>query len=100
MWLHILFLIRFVLGILVSIKGYFRDCFSILISRSSLVMASPSAFDSASFLDHLADAAESISQVVSDQDVLVNQARCEFGQLQRVVKGQSDEIHELRELLS
>ncbi|KIK53540.1 hypothetical protein GYMLUDRAFT_250353 [Collybiopsis luxurians FD-317 M1] len=38
-------------------------------------MASPSPFDSASFLDHLADAAESISQVVSDQDVLVNQAR-------------------------
>ncbi|KIK58500.1 hypothetical protein GYMLUDRAFT_245924 [Collybiopsis luxurians FD-317 M1] len=47
-------------------------------------MASPSPFDSASFLDHLADAAESISQVVSDQDVLVNQACCEFGQLQRV----------------
>ncbi|KIK60664.1 hypothetical protein GYMLUDRAFT_244238 [Collybiopsis luxurians FD-317 M1] len=47
-------------------------------------MASPSPFDSASFLDHLADAAESISQVVSDQDVLVNQARCEFGRLQRV----------------
>ncbi|KIK52527.1 hypothetical protein GYMLUDRAFT_251133 [Collybiopsis luxurians FD-317 M1] len=47
-------------------------------------MASPSPFDSASFLDHLADAAESISQVVSDQDVLVNQAHCEFGQLQRV----------------
>ncbi|KIK49854.1 hypothetical protein GYMLUDRAFT_253503 [Collybiopsis luxurians FD-317 M1] len=47
-------------------------------------MAFPSPFDSASFLDHLADAAESISQVVSDQDVLVNQARCEFGQLQRV----------------
>ncbi|KIK63386.1 hypothetical protein GYMLUDRAFT_241874 [Collybiopsis luxurians FD-317 M1] len=63
-------------------------------------MASPSPFDSASFLDHLADAAESISQVVSDQDVLVNQARCEFGQLQRVVEGQSDEIHELQELLS
>ncbi|KIK53820.1 hypothetical protein GYMLUDRAFT_250009 [Collybiopsis luxurians FD-317 M1] len=63
-------------------------------------MASPSPFDSALFLDHLADAAESISQVVSDQDVLVNQARCEFGQLQRVVKGQSDEIHELGELLS
>ncbi|KIK58425.1 hypothetical protein GYMLUDRAFT_246128 [Collybiopsis luxurians FD-317 M1] len=63
-------------------------------------MASPSPFDSASFLDHLADAAESISQVVSDQDVLVNQARCEFGQLQRVVKGQSDEIHKLQELLS
>ncbi|KIK56812.1 hypothetical protein GYMLUDRAFT_247592 [Collybiopsis luxurians FD-317 M1] len=33
-------------------------------------MASPSPFDSASFLDYLADAAESISQVVSDQDVL------------------------------
>ncbi|KIK51716.1 hypothetical protein GYMLUDRAFT_251848 [Collybiopsis luxurians FD-317 M1] len=49
-------------------------------------MASPSPFDSASFLDHLADAAESISQVVSDQDVLVNQAHCEFGQLQRVVE--------------
>ncbi|KIK52571.1 hypothetical protein GYMLUDRAFT_251066 [Collybiopsis luxurians FD-317 M1] len=63
-------------------------------------MASPSSFDSASFLDHLADAAESISQVVSDQDVLVNQAHCEFGQLQRVVEGQSNEIHELRELLS
>ncbi|KIK51521.1 hypothetical protein GYMLUDRAFT_252041 [Collybiopsis luxurians FD-317 M1] len=63
-------------------------------------MASPSPFDSASFLDHLTDAAESISQVVSDQDVLVNQARCEFGRLQRVVKGQSNEIHELRELLS
>ncbi|KIK53538.1 hypothetical protein GYMLUDRAFT_250351 [Collybiopsis luxurians FD-317 M1] len=47
-------------------------------------MASPSPFDSASFLDHLADAAESISQVVSDQDILVNQACCEFGQLQRV----------------
>ncbi|KIK60559.1 hypothetical protein GYMLUDRAFT_244132 [Collybiopsis luxurians FD-317 M1] len=47
-------------------------------------MASPSPFDSASFLDHLADAAESISQVVSDQDILVNQAHCEFGQLQRV----------------
>ncbi|KIK69835.1 hypothetical protein GYMLUDRAFT_236307 [Collybiopsis luxurians FD-317 M1] len=47
-------------------------------------MASPSLFDSASFLDHLADAAESISQVVSDQDILVNQAHCEFGQLQRV----------------
>ncbi|KIK61075.1 hypothetical protein GYMLUDRAFT_243755 [Collybiopsis luxurians FD-317 M1] len=47
-------------------------------------MASPSPFDSASFLDHLADAAESISQVVSDQDVLVNQAHCEFGRLQRV----------------
>ncbi|KIK51802.1 hypothetical protein GYMLUDRAFT_251723 [Collybiopsis luxurians FD-317 M1] len=47
-------------------------------------MASPSSFDSASFLDHLADAAESISQVISDQDVLENQARCEFGQLQRV----------------
>ncbi|KIK66500.1 hypothetical protein GYMLUDRAFT_239438 [Collybiopsis luxurians FD-317 M1] len=47
-------------------------------------MAFPSPFDSASFLDHLADAAESISQVVSDQDVLVNQACCEFGQLQRV----------------
>ncbi|KIK50201.1 hypothetical protein GYMLUDRAFT_253188 [Collybiopsis luxurians FD-317 M1] len=47
-------------------------------------MAFPSPFDSASFLDHLADAAESISQVVSDQDVLVNQARCEFGRLQRV----------------
>ncbi|KIK60567.1 hypothetical protein GYMLUDRAFT_244140 [Collybiopsis luxurians FD-317 M1] len=46
-------------------------------------MASPSPFDSASFLDHLTDAAESISQVVSDQDVLVNQACCEFGQLQR-----------------
>ncbi|KIK52520.1 hypothetical protein GYMLUDRAFT_251126 [Collybiopsis luxurians FD-317 M1] len=44
-------------------------------------MASPSPFDSASFLDHLADAAESISQV-------------------RVVEGQSDEIHELQELLS
>ncbi|KIK60032.1 hypothetical protein GYMLUDRAFT_244814 [Collybiopsis luxurians FD-317 M1] len=43
-------------------------------------MASPSPFDSASFLDHLADAAESISQVVSDQDILVNQAHCEFGQ--------------------
>ncbi|KIK51697.1 hypothetical protein GYMLUDRAFT_251836 [Collybiopsis luxurians FD-317 M1] len=51
-------------------------------------MASPSPFDSALFLDHLADAAESISQVISDQDVL------------RVVEGQSDEIHELRELLS
>ncbi|KIK71619.1 hypothetical protein GYMLUDRAFT_235927 [Collybiopsis luxurians FD-317 M1] len=63
-------------------------------------MASPSPFDSASFLDHLADAAESISQVISDQDILVNQARCEFGQLQRVVKGQSNEIHELHELLS
>ncbi|KIK50009.1 hypothetical protein GYMLUDRAFT_253353 [Collybiopsis luxurians FD-317 M1] len=63
-------------------------------------MASPSPFDSASFLDHLADAAESISQVISDQDVLVNQAGCEFGQLQRVVEGQSDEIHELQELLS
>ncbi|KIK53936.1 hypothetical protein GYMLUDRAFT_249971 [Collybiopsis luxurians FD-317 M1] len=63
-------------------------------------MASPSPFDSALFLDHLTDAAESISQVVSDQDILVNQARCEFGQLQRVVEGQSDEIHELRELLS
>ncbi|KIK52608.1 hypothetical protein GYMLUDRAFT_251098 [Collybiopsis luxurians FD-317 M1] len=63
-------------------------------------MASPSPFDSALFLDHLADAAESISQVISDQDVLVNQAHCEFGQLQRVVEGQSDEIHELRELLS
>ncbi|KIK50667.1 hypothetical protein GYMLUDRAFT_252768 [Collybiopsis luxurians FD-317 M1] len=47
-------------------------------------MASPSPLDSALFLDHLADAAESISQVVSDQDVLVNQAQCEFGQLQRV----------------
>ncbi|KIK55097.1 hypothetical protein GYMLUDRAFT_248898 [Collybiopsis luxurians FD-317 M1] len=33
-------------------------------------MSSPSPFDSASFLDHLTDAAESISQVVSDQDVL------------------------------
>ncbi|KIK54254.1 hypothetical protein GYMLUDRAFT_249711 [Collybiopsis luxurians FD-317 M1] len=33
-------------------------------------MAFPSPFDSASFLDHLADAAESISQVVSDQDIL------------------------------
>ncbi|KIK49980.1 hypothetical protein GYMLUDRAFT_253384 [Collybiopsis luxurians FD-317 M1] len=63
-------------------------------------MAFPSPFDSASFLDHLADAAESISQVVSDQDVLVNQAHCEFGRLQRVVKGQSNEIHKLRELLS
>ncbi|KIK58919.1 hypothetical protein GYMLUDRAFT_245692 [Collybiopsis luxurians FD-317 M1] len=63
-------------------------------------MAFPSPFDSASFLDHLADAAESISQVISDQDVLVNQARCEFGQLQRVVEGQSNEIHKLRELLS
>ncbi|KIK51815.1 hypothetical protein GYMLUDRAFT_251738 [Collybiopsis luxurians FD-317 M1] len=63
-------------------------------------MASPSPFDSVSFLDHLADAAESISQVVSDQDVLVNQAHCEFGQLQRVVEGQSNEIHELRGLLS
>ncbi|KIK66847.1 hypothetical protein GYMLUDRAFT_239072 [Collybiopsis luxurians FD-317 M1] len=63
-------------------------------------MASPSPFDSASFLDHLADAAESISQVVSDQDILVNQARYEFGRLQRVVEGQSNEIHELRELLS
>ncbi|KIK50674.1 hypothetical protein GYMLUDRAFT_252776 [Collybiopsis luxurians FD-317 M1] len=63
-------------------------------------MASPSPFDSALFLDHLADAAESISQVVSDQDVLVNQARCEFGRLQRVVEGQSNEIHKLRELLS
>ncbi|KIK53659.1 hypothetical protein GYMLUDRAFT_250247 [Collybiopsis luxurians FD-317 M1] len=47
-------------------------------------MASPSPFESASFLDYLADAAESISQVVSDQDILVNQACCEFGQLQRV----------------
>ncbi|KIK66492.1 hypothetical protein GYMLUDRAFT_239431 [Collybiopsis luxurians FD-317 M1] len=37
-------------------------------------MASPSPFDSALFLDHLADAAESISQVMSDQAVLVNQA--------------------------
>ncbi|KIK51221.1 hypothetical protein GYMLUDRAFT_252256 [Collybiopsis luxurians FD-317 M1] len=37
-------------------------------------MSSPPPFDSALFLDHLADAAESISQVVSDQDVLVNQA--------------------------
>ncbi|KIK51820.1 hypothetical protein GYMLUDRAFT_251743 [Collybiopsis luxurians FD-317 M1] len=37
-------------------------------------MASPSPFDSALFLDHLADAAESISQVISDQDILVNQA--------------------------
>ena len=63
-------------------------------------MASPFPFDSASFLDHLADAAESISQVISDQDVLVNQARCEFGQLQRVVEGQSDEIHKLCKLLS
>ncbi|KIK50317.1 hypothetical protein GYMLUDRAFT_253076 [Collybiopsis luxurians FD-317 M1] len=63
-------------------------------------MASPSPFDSALFLDHLADAAESISQVVSDQDILVNQAHCEFGQLQRVVEGQSDEICKLRELLS
>ena len=63
-------------------------------------MASPSPFDSASFLDHLADAAESISQVVSDQDILVNQACCEFGQLQRVVEGQSNEIHKLWELLS
>ncbi|KIK60566.1 hypothetical protein GYMLUDRAFT_244139 [Collybiopsis luxurians FD-317 M1] len=63
-------------------------------------MASPSPFDSTSFLDHLADAAESISQVVSDQDVLVNQARCEFGRLQRVVKGQFNEIHKLCELLS
>ncbi|KIK53642.1 hypothetical protein GYMLUDRAFT_250227 [Collybiopsis luxurians FD-317 M1] len=63
-------------------------------------MASPSPFDSALFLDHLADAAESISQVISDQDILVNQARCEFGQLQRVVEGQSNEIHKLRELLS
>ncbi|KIK50184.1 hypothetical protein GYMLUDRAFT_253200 [Collybiopsis luxurians FD-317 M1] len=33
-------------------------------------MSSPSPFDSASFLDHLTDAAESISQVVSDQDIL------------------------------
>ncbi|KIK65267.1 hypothetical protein GYMLUDRAFT_240557 [Collybiopsis luxurians FD-317 M1] len=47
-------------------------------------MASPSPFDSALFLDHFTDAAESISQVISDQDVLVNQARCEFGQLRRV----------------
>ncbi|KIK57899.1 hypothetical protein GYMLUDRAFT_246553 [Collybiopsis luxurians FD-317 M1] len=41
-------------------------------------MSSPSPFDSASFLDHLADAAG----------------------LQRVVEGQSNEIHKLRELLS
>ncbi|KIK51725.1 hypothetical protein GYMLUDRAFT_251858 [Collybiopsis luxurians FD-317 M1] len=53
-------------------------------------MSSPSPFNSASFLDHLTDAAESIFQVASDQDVLVNQAHCEFGQLQRVVENQSN----------
>ena len=96
MWLHISFHIRLVLGILASIKGhFFETIFSILISRSSTAMSSPSSFDSASFLDHLADAAESISQVVSNQDVLVNQAHCEFGQLQRIVESQSSEIHEL-----
>ncbi|KIK53543.1 hypothetical protein GYMLUDRAFT_250356 [Collybiopsis luxurians FD-317 M1] len=63
-------------------------------------MSSPSPFNSVSFLDHLADAAENISQVVSDQDVLVNQAYCEFGQLQRVVESQSNEIHKLQELVS
>ncbi|KIK51693.1 hypothetical protein GYMLUDRAFT_251830 [Collybiopsis luxurians FD-317 M1] len=61
-------------------------------------MASPSPFDSASFLDHLADAAESISQVVSDQDILVNQARCEFGQLQREFEEKMLESSEARYL--
>ena len=63
-------------------------------------MASPSPFDSSLLFDHLADATESISQVVSDQDALVDQARQEFDRLHVVIDDQATEILGLRDLLS
>jgi hypothetical protein len=63
-------------------------------------LTSPSPFDSTSLFDHLADATESLSQVVSDQDALVDQARREFDRLHVVIEDQAAEILGLCELLS